>query len=159
MSRSPVRHYMQIFVSLDWANREISNIRFIYIFWLVIYTGKNNRFPFWDILEYLKNTHKKPKFGRVRQVPTRELGYANPGFHNCQEFFQPLKCLYQDMRTQEKSFLYCFYKITFPRKKAKLSCLQHWLKDKFLPVARSCTRVFSLCFAKKMPSKIRAFLA
>ena len=73
-----VRHYMQIFVSLDWVNREISNVRFIYKFCLVIYTGKNNRFPFLDILGHLKNTHKNPKFGRVRQVPTRELGYANP---------------------------------------------------------------------------------
>ena len=78
MSQSPVRHYMQIFVSLDWVNREISNIRFIYKFRLVIYTGKNNRFPFLDILGHLKNTLKNPKFGRVRQVPTRELGYANP---------------------------------------------------------------------------------
>ena len=69
---------MQIFVSLDWANREISNIRFINKFCLVIYTGKNNRFPFLDILKYLKNTHKNPKFERVRQVSTRELGYANP---------------------------------------------------------------------------------
>ena len=31
-------------------------------------TGKNSRFPFLD-------THKNPKFGRVRQVPTRELGW------------------------------------------------------------------------------------
>ena len=69
---------MQIFVSLDWVNREQSNIRFIYKFCLVIYTGKNNRFPFLDILGHLKNTYKNPKFGRVRQVPTRELGYANP---------------------------------------------------------------------------------
>ena len=37
-------------------------------------TGKNNRFPFLDILGYLKNTQKNPKFGRVRQVPIRELG-------------------------------------------------------------------------------------
>ena len=29
-------------------------------------TGKNNGFPFLDILGYLKNTHKNPKFGRVR---------------------------------------------------------------------------------------------
>ena len=29
-------------------------------------TGKNNRFPFLDILGYLKNTHRNPKFGRVR---------------------------------------------------------------------------------------------
>ena len=32
------------------------------------FTGKNNGFPFLDILGYLKNTHKSPKFGRVRQV-------------------------------------------------------------------------------------------
>jgi len=29
-------------------------------------TGKNNVFPFLD-------THKNPKFGKVRQVPTREF--------------------------------------------------------------------------------------
>ena len=34
-------------------------------------TGKNNRFPFLDILGYLKNTHKNPKFGKVKQVPTK----------------------------------------------------------------------------------------
>ena len=27
-------------------------------------TGENNRFPFLDILGYLKNTHKNPNFGR-----------------------------------------------------------------------------------------------
>ena len=27
------------------------------------------------------------------------------GLHNCQEFSQPLECLYQAMQTQEKSFL------------------------------------------------------
>ena len=36
-------------------------------------TGENNGFPFLDILGYLKNTHKNPKFGKVRQVPTREF--------------------------------------------------------------------------------------
>ena len=43
-------------------------------------TGENDRFPFLDILGYLKNTHKNPKFGRVRQVPTRELGWEFPGW-------------------------------------------------------------------------------
>ena len=33
-----------------------------------------------DILGYLKNTHKSPKFGRVRQVPIRELGWEFPGW-------------------------------------------------------------------------------
>ena len=45
-----------------------------------LYTGKNNRFPFLDILGYFKNTHKNPKFGSVRQVPTRELGWEFPGW-------------------------------------------------------------------------------
>ena len=36
--------------------------------------GKNNGFPFLDtVLGYLKNIHKNPKFGKVRQVPTREF--------------------------------------------------------------------------------------
>ena len=42
------------------------------------FTGKNNGFPFLDILGYLKNTHKNPKFGRVRQIPIRELGWEFP---------------------------------------------------------------------------------
>ena len=49
--------------------------------------------------------------------------YANPrrsrGLHNCREFSQRLESLYQAMQTQEKSFL-LLYKITFPRKDAKL---------------------------------------
>ena len=43
-------------------------------------TGKNNGFPFLDILGYLKNTHKNPKFGRVRQVPGTCLTLPNLGF-------------------------------------------------------------------------------
>ena len=40
---------------------------------MVELTGKNNGCPFLDILTYLKNTHKNPKFGKVRQIPTREF--------------------------------------------------------------------------------------
>ena len=43
-------------------------------------TGKNNGFPFLNILGYLKNTHKNPKFGRVRQVPIWELSWEFPGW-------------------------------------------------------------------------------
>ena len=43
-------------------------------------TGKNNGFPFLDILGYLKNTHKNLKFGRVRQVLIRELGWEFLGW-------------------------------------------------------------------------------
>ena len=45
-----------------------------------IYTGKNNGFPFLDILGYLKNTHKNPKFGKVRQVPTSEFPTKFPNW-------------------------------------------------------------------------------
>ena len=44
------------------------------------FTGKNNRFPLLDILGYLKNTRKNPKFGKVRQVPTREFPTKFPGW-------------------------------------------------------------------------------
>ena len=43
-------------------------------------TGKNNKFPILDILGFLKNTHKNPKFGKVRQVPTREFPTKFPGW-------------------------------------------------------------------------------
>ena len=33
-----------------------------------------------DIFGYLKNTHKNPKFGRMRQVPIWELGWEFPGW-------------------------------------------------------------------------------
>ena len=54
--------------------------RLVFIVQSYLYTGKNNRFPFLDILGYLKNTHKNPKFGRVRQVPIREVGWEFPGW-------------------------------------------------------------------------------
>ena len=51
-----------------------------------------------------------------------------------------------------KKVFHCFYKVTFPRKNAKLF-VWHWLKDKFLPVAKSCprglARVISSCFVKR----------
>ena len=39
----------------------------------VLSQKKNNGLPVLDILGYLKNIHKNPKFGKVRQVPTREF--------------------------------------------------------------------------------------
>ena len=42
------------------------------------FRGKNNGFPIMDIFRYLKNTHKNPKFGRVRQIPIWELGCEFP---------------------------------------------------------------------------------
>ena len=48
------------------------------LFLLVEITGKNSGFPILDILGYLKNTHKNPKFGRMRQIPIWELGWEFP---------------------------------------------------------------------------------
>ena len=42
--------------------------------------GKNNGFPFLDILGYLKNTYKNPKFGKVGQIPTREFPTKFPNW-------------------------------------------------------------------------------
>ena len=41
---------------------------------------KNNGFPFLHILGYLKNTQKNPKFGKVRQIPTREFPTKFPNW-------------------------------------------------------------------------------
>ena len=62
-----------------------------------------------------------------------------------------------------KNVCYCFYKTTFPRKTAKLF-VWHWLKEKFLPVSKCCTRLRSctrnqFLFYKKMLSKIQIFVA
>ena len=59
-----------------------------------------------------------------------------------------------------KNVFYGFYKINFPRKNAKLF-VWHWLKEKFLPVAKSCprslARVISSCFAKRCFPKYGLF--
>ena len=44
------------------------------------FTGKNNGFPILDIFGYLKNTHKNPKFGKVRQIPIREFPTKLPNW-------------------------------------------------------------------------------
>ena len=66
-------------VNILWLHNKDSFL-YVLIVFLIIYTGKNNGFPFLDILGCLKNTHKNPKFGRVRQVPIRELGWEFPGW-------------------------------------------------------------------------------
>ena len=60
-------HFIQI--SWNWCKIDLN-----------LFTGKNNGFPFLDILRNLKNAHKNPKFGRVRQVPIWELGWEFPGW-------------------------------------------------------------------------------
>ena len=42
------------------------------------------------------------------------------GLHNCREFSQCLECLYQAICKHRKKVFYCFYKMTFPTKNAKL---------------------------------------
>ena len=64
---------------------------------LLLHTGKNNGFPYLDILGYLKNTHKNPKFGKVRQVPTREFPTKFPDWD--------LSHLFPNLR-----FLWVFFK-------------------------------------------------
>ena len=59
----------------------LENVKFCFVSeGFVFNTEKNNGFPFLDILGYLKNTHKNTKFGKVRQVPIRELGWEFPAW-------------------------------------------------------------------------------
>ena len=62
-------HYSKQILPVPWL---FVRSRFHFI------TGKTNGFSFLDILGYLKNTHKNPKFGRVRQVPIWELSWEFP---------------------------------------------------------------------------------
>ena len=64
---------MQALFSLPFRTPNDSRVVLIYAS-----TRKDNGFPFLAILGYLKNTHKNPKFGRVRQIPIRELGWEFP---------------------------------------------------------------------------------
>ena len=61
-----------------------------------------------------------------------------------------------------KKVFYCFYKITFPRKKRKTLCMalikREILTSRKILSTKSCTRNQFL-FCKKMLSKIRIFLA
>ena len=68
------------------------------------------------------------------------------------ENFPNTSSVYIRLCKHRKKVFYCFYKKTFPRKSAKLF-VWHWLKEKFLPVAKSCprslARLISSCFAKR----------
>ena len=66
-------------------------------------TGKINRCPFFDILGYLKNTHKNPKFGRVRQVPTMELCWEFPVWDLSQT--SVIRCLFSDICHQTSDII------------------------------------------------------
>ena len=60
-----------------------------------------------------------------------------------------------------KKVFYCSYKITFPRKKAKLSCsgIIREIRTSREVLYTTLVRVISPCFAEKMLSEIRVFLA
>ena len=53
------------------------------------------------------------------------------GLHNYHEFSQPLECLYQDMQTQEKSFL-LLLENNFPEKKGKTLLFRVLIKREIL---------------------------
>ena len=44
------------------------------------YSKQDTQEKILDILGYLKNTHKNPKFGRVRQIPIREFPTKFPNW-------------------------------------------------------------------------------
>ena len=62
-----------------------------------MFAGKNNGFPFLDILGYLKNTHKNPKFGKATDK-------SQPGN------FQPSSLIGTCLTLQNLGFLWVFFK-------------------------------------------------
>ena len=86
------------------------------VYRFVLFTGKNNRFPFWDILGYLKNTHKNPNFGKVREIPTREF---------------PTKFPVPKFTLPNLGFLWVFFKInTLKYPKMEICYFFLWLKER-----------------------------
>ena len=121
----------------------------IELFSRIIYLSNRKRFPCLHSLiwtqeglgEFETVIHSRDEVEGLRILPTPRVvisGYGNTG----------------------KKVFYCFYKITFSRKNAKLF-VWHWLKEKFLPVAKSCprslTRVISSRFAKRCFPKYGLF--
>ena len=82
--------------------------------------------------------------------------------HNCitVENSPNVSSVYIRLCEHREKVFYCFYKITFPRKDAKFF-VWHWLKEKFLPVAKPCprslARILSSCFAKRCFPKYGLF--
>ena len=80
--------------------------------------------------------------GRIRDShATRD---EDEGLHNCLEFSQPLECLYMRICKHRKKVFYYFYKITFPKKNAKLFVMA-LIKGEILTshkvlYTKSCTR-------------------
>ena len=126
-------------------------------FWtLVLNLSNRKRFPCLHSL--IETREALAEFQTVMQT-RNEL----EGLHNCREFSLRLECLYQAMQTQERVF-YRFYKITFPRKNAKLFVkVLIWreiVTSRKVLYTTSCTRTRNqFLFCKKLLSKIRIFLA
>ena len=78
------------------------------------------------------------------------------GLHNCQDSPNP-SSVYIRLCKHRKKVFYCFYKITFPRKKK--NSLFRLLIKREIPISREVlytklnVRVVSSCFAIKMLSK------
>ena len=78
------------------------------------------------------------------------------GFHNCQDSPNPLS-VYIRLCKHRKKVFYCFYKITFPRRKKnslfRLLVKREILTSREVLYTKLNVRVISSCFAIKMLSK------
>ena len=72
-------------------------------------------------------------------------------------FSQPLECLYQELCKHRKKVFYCFYKITFPRKKAMIKRQILTSREVLYTKLVHCTRNQSLFCKKRCFPKYRYF--
>ena len=98
-----------------------------------------------DILGYLKNTHKNPKFGKVRQVPTREFPTKFPDWDLSQS--SKLGCLwvffkYPKISTNESLFIFsCDINIGKKRKKKGKSAKRKEKRRRLAEARKVCKQL------------------
>ena len=115
------------------------------------------------VTDYLSNRKRFPCIN-TRGVGRILHSYANPrrsrGFAQLSRIFPTPRVFISGYANTGKNVLYCFYKITFPRKKKPLlfrALIKEILTSREVLYTK-LVRVISPCFADKMLSKIRVFL-
>ena len=123
-ARKPVLEWNFIEKTLRYYNFGDSLITWIKLFYL----SNRKRFPCLHSLIWTREG--LGEFETVMQTRDEVENSPNPS------------SVYIRLCKHQKKVFYCFYKISFLRKKTHNSLLWHWLKDKFLPVAKSWPRLF-----------------
>ena len=118
-----------------------------FVFSPLRFTAIENGFRVCNSLHSLLETREElEEFETVVQTP--DAGYEFEGLHITVKNSPNPSRVYIRLCKHRKKAFYCFYKIAFPRKNAKLFVMAKPIKDELVPLAKSRTRSRS-CFAKR----------